>query len=145
MRNKTKATGDLSVVQIWQLVEEGGLPFQSFLQMCLHELGRAEWHPKQHEPPLGSGTRRIPEPDAGGGGKGQQALGVDPGPVPNGRLGQVQHEASAKREVVLKPPDEVQGSLWAGKDGNVIQVREDALTEVRPDVKLQIPQRCTQA
>ena len=44
-----------------------------------------------------------------------------------------------------KPPDEVQGSLWAGKDGNVIQVREDALTEVRPDIKLQIPQRCTQA
>ena len=37
------------------------------------------------------------------------------------------------------------GHTRAGKHGNVIQVREDASTKIRSDVKLQIPQSCMQA
>ena len=62
---------------------------------------------------------------------------ASPAPLQMAVFGQVQREASAKRGVVLKMADEVQGSLRAGKDGNVIKVREDAFTKVRPDIKPQ--------
>ena len=74
-----------------------------------------------------------------------QATGGNTNSIPDGCLRQVQGQAGVKRDVVLKPPDEIQCSLRAGQNSNVIQVRKDVFAQIGPDIKLQIPHGCTQA